>query len=39
MIKKALVDVALRSNLLVMDFSKNVNVAEIIISAKGSDGD
>lgn len=36
MIKKALIDVALRSNLLVMDFSKNIGVTELMISAKGT---
>lgn len=36
MVKKALIDVALRSNLLVMDFSKNIGVNELLISAKGT---
>ena len=34
MIKKALTEVALGTNLLVMDFSKNIGVSEITASAK-----
>ena len=36
MVKKALIDVALRSNILVMDFTKNMAVNELLISAKGT---
>lgn len=36
MVKKALIDVALRSNILVMDFTKNMEVNELLISAKGT---
>lgn len=36
MIKKSLIDVALRTNLLVMDFGKNLTVNDFIISAKGT---
>jgi len=36
MIKKSLIDVALRTNLLVMDFGKNLAVTDLIISAKGT---
>ena len=36
MVKKALIDVALRSNILVMDFTKNMGVNELLISAKGT---
>jgi hypothetical protein len=36
MVKKALIDVSLRSNILVMDFTKNMGVNELLISAKGT---
>jgi len=36
MVKKSLIDVALRSNILVMDFTKNMDVNELLISAKGT---
>lgn len=36
MIKKVLVDIALYTNLLVMDFTKeNIGIQELILSAKG----
>jgi hypothetical protein len=36
MLKKALIEVALRSNLLVMDFTKHINRNDLLISAKGA---
>jgi AICAR transformylase/IMP cyclohydrolase PurH len=36
MVKKALIDIALRSNLLVMDFGKQLSVTELAASAKGT---
>ena len=36
MIKRALIDVALRSNILVMDFTKPMGVNDLIRSAKGT---
>ena len=36
MVKKALIEISLNTNILVMDFTKNMNVAELLISAKGT---
>jgi hypothetical protein len=36
MIKKALIHIALNTNLLVMDFSRNMSINDLLISAKNT---
>ena len=36
MVKKALIEIALSSNILVMDFTRNLNYNDLLISAKGA---
>ena len=35
MVKKALIEIALNSNILVMDFTRNLSYNDLLISAKG----
>ena len=37
MVKKALIEISLNTNILVMDFTRNMNITELLISAKGKD--
>ena len=37
MVKKALIEISLNTNILVMDFSRNMNISDLLISAKGTD--
>ena len=39
MVKKALIDISLNTNILVMDFTRNMNFTDLIISAKGTSVD
>ena len=39
MVKKALIEIALSSNILVMDFTRNLSYNDLIISAKGTNND
>ena len=39
MVKKALIDISLNTNILVMDFTRNMNFNDLIISAKGTSAD
>lgn len=36
MVKKALIEISLNTNILVMDFTRNMNISDLIISAKGT---
>ena len=36
MVKKALIDISLNTNILVMDFTRNMNFTDLLISAKGT---
>lgn len=36
MVKKALIDISLNTNILVMDFTRNMNFNDLLISAKGT---
>ena len=38
MVKKALIEISLNTNILVMDFTRNMNINELLISAKGTTG-
>ena len=38
MVKKVLIEIALNTNILVMDFTRNMNISELLISAKGAGG-
>ena len=37
MVKKALIEISLNTNILVMDFTRNMNISDLLISAKGTD--
>ena len=37
MVKKALIEISLNTNILVMDFTRNMNITDLLISAKGTD--
>ena len=39
MVKKALIEIALSSNILVMDFTRNLSYNDLLISAKGTNND
>ena len=39
MVKKALIDISLNTNILVMDFTRNMNITDLLISAKGTSAD
>ena len=36
MVKKALIEISLNTNILVMDFTRNMNFSDLLISAKGT---
>ena len=38
MVKKALIEISLNTNILVMDFTRNMNINELLMSAKGTTG-
>ena len=37
MVKKALIEISLNTNILVMDFTRNMNITDLLISAKARD--
>lgn len=39
MVKKALIEISLNTNILVMDFTRNMTISDLIISAKGTSVD
>lgn len=39
MVKKALIEISLNTNILVMDFTRNMNITDLLISAKGTAND
>ena len=36
MVKKALIEIALNTSILVMDFTRNMNIHDMLVSAKGT---